>query len=344
MTIPTIDIGPFSGTDADRRAVAAAIDEACREVGFLQVVDHGVPAPLIAEMLDVVDRFFALPSAVKQQYLPVSPDVNNGYSPVGSESLAYSLGVDAPPDLFEAFNYGPEDMDLSDPVIAAEAHRIFAPNLWPTELPDMSDVALRYFAEVRALAHRMTAIFAVALDLPPDFFEPFTDHSTDTLRLNHYLRSPGMGDPLPDQQRMGAHTDYGIVTCLYGDPVPGLEVLGLDDRWHPIVPVEGGYVINIGDLLAQWTNDRWRSTLHRVVPPPRGDDQPNRRRSMAFFHDGNYDAVVECLPTCCDDANPARYPPVRALDHLLNKLLGGRTMTASDSTGHAADRVDSIRT
>jgi isopenicillin N synthase-like dioxygenase len=105
------------------------------------------------------------------------------------------------------------------------------------------------------------------------------------------------------------------------------------------MPSPGTLLVNLGDLLAEWTNDRWRSTLHRVVPPPRHQEGRATRRSVAFFHDGNYDALVECLPTCCSPDNPPRYPPVRAGDHLMAKLLGPRTLQASNATSTAGDRL-----
>ena len=343
--VPTIDLSGWADGDAAARArIAEELDRGCREVGFLQIVGHGIDPDLLTRTLDAVDRFFELPMEVKMRYTPVSPDVNNGYSPVGAESLAYSLGVeDAPPDLFEAFNVGPEDMDLDDPAVVAEIDRIFADNHWPEELPELRAVVMEYFVAVRAFAHRLTSVFAVALGMDEAFFEGFTRHSTDTLRINHFQRTASMGDPLPGQTRMGAHTDYGIVTVLYGDQVPGLEIVAPDGSWYPVTPAPGAYVINIGDLLAQWTNDRWRSTVHRVAAPPPGDRAHHRRRSMAFFHDGDWDAVVECLPTCCSDEDPARYEPVRALDHLMNKLLGGRTMSAAEPTDHIGDRMDAVR-
>lgn len=343
--VPVVDLsGWSSGGTAARERVSAAVDAACSEVGFLQVTGHGLEDSLIGRMLDAADRLFDLPLETKMGYRPVSPEVNNGYSPVGSESLTYSLGVeDAPPDLFEAFNLGPDDPDFTDPAVLAERDRIFAPNRWPAELPEFRDVGVEYFAAVSSLAHRLTSVFAVALGMDEGFFEGFTRHSTDTLRINHYQRRPEMGDPLPGQARMGAHTDYGIVTLLYADRVPGLEIVGSDGAWHPVLPEPNAYLVNIGDLLAQWTNDRWRSTVHRVVPPPAGDGRPNRRRSLAFFHDGDWDAVVECLPTCCSAEKPARYEPVRAVDHLMNKLLGGRTMSAAEETDHIGDRMGAVR-
>jgi len=158
------------------------------------------------------------------------------------------------------------------------------------------------------------------------------DHATEMLRLNNYVRATGGADPLPGQQRMGAHTDYGIVTALFGDRVEGLEIVGPDGDWHGVVPEEGAFLVNLGDLLARWTNDRWRSTVHRVVPPPRGAG-PSRRRSAAFFHDGNYDALVECLPTCLEPGEVPKYPPVVAGEHLTAKLLSGRSRSLEPRAG-----------
>jgi isopenicillin N synthase-like dioxygenase len=332
--IPIVDL---AAADAPRQ-----MDRAAARFGFLQVVNHGVASELIDGALAAMQQFFALPLDVKSRYKPPSPDVNNGYSAIGDESLVYSLGVEAPPDLFEAFNLGPEHVDLSDPAVIAERHRIFHPNLWPAEAPLMREAGVAYFDAVQAAAHRVTSVCARALGLDADFFEPFTTHSTDTLRLNWYRRDAGRPEPLSGQQRMGAHTDYGIVTLLYADSVPGLEIVGPDGEWLPVIPEPGALVVNLGDLTAQWTNDRWRSTVHRVVPPSASTVGPSLRRSMAFFHDGNWDAIVECLPTCCSDEEPARYAPVRALDHLMNKLIGGRTMTVAEATDHIGDRIGTL--
>ncbi len=335
LSVPVIDLSSPSAP--------AQIDAAASTIGFFQIVNHGMEQAVIDRLRSAVDDFFSLPLATKLRYPPPGPDVNNGYSAIGAESLAYSLGVEAPPDLFEAFNFGPEGFDESDPAIMAERHRIFADNVWPAECPQLRTDGMAYFAEVTALAHRLTSACAVALGLESDFFESFTTHSTDTLRLNWYQRAAGAPEPEPGQQRMGAHTDYGIITVLLADSVPGLQIVGPDGDWVDVVPEPGAYVINIGDLMAQWTNDRWRSTVHRVVPPPSVEEGPALRRSYAFFHDGDWDAIVECLPTCCSDDNPPRYEPVRALDHLMNKLVGGRTKQLAEATDHIGDRLDAVR-
>jgi isopenicillin N synthase-like dioxygenase len=328
--------------DLEAPGAARAVDTACREVGFLSVRGHGVAEATIARMLEATGAFFALPLEEKLAWRSPRPDINRGYAAKGTEGLGYSLGpTEAPPDLFEAFNIGPDAYPADDPVYQAERDRLFAPNIWPDDpvVGQLRPALVEYFAAVRDLAHRLTGLFATALDLDPSFFEAHTDHSTDTLRVNHYQRSPGEPDPVAGQQRMGAHTDYGIVTVLYADQVPGLQIVGPDGRWHDVLPPPGALLVNLGDLLAEWTNDRWRSTVHRVVPPPRQVDGPAIRRSVAFFHDGNYDALIECLPTCCSEDHPPKYPPVRAGDHLLAKLVGPRTLTASEATSTAGDRL-----
>src|SRR5579862_5387035 len=319
--VPVIDLGAPD--------VISQLDGACRSVGFLSIVGHGVERPVIDQMLEETAEFFALPLDEKLSLRPARPDVDRGYAAKGSEGLVYSLGVDgAPPDLFEAFNIGPDDWPAGDPIYEAEADRIFAPNLWPRRPPGFRAALVAYFDAMQGLAHRLTTLFALALGLDAGFFEDKTDHSTDTMRVNHYERSAGEPPPLAGQLRMGAHTDYGIVTVLYADAVPGLQIVGPDGGWHDVLPSDGAFLVNLGDLLAEWTNDRWRSTLHRVVPPDPSTSGPARRRSVAFFHDGNYDARIECLPTCQSADDPPRYPPVLAGEHLMAKLLGPRTLTA----------------
>ena len=329
---------------------AAQIDAACRSIGFLSVVNHGIPEAVITRMLAASDAFFALPLESKLAVVPASPDIDRGYAAKGSESLYQSLGHEqVPPDLFEAFNVGPdlgpEGWPASDPRSRIDLPLFTSGNIWPQDPAyaeqhaELRAAVMAYFEQARALAHRLTALFARALGLADDFFQSSTDHATDTMRLNRYERAAGESDPQEGQQRMGAHSDYGVLTVLYADRVPGLQIVGPDGSWQDVMPAPGALLVNIGDLLAQWTNDHWRSTLHRVVPPPRSQDGPSLRRSVAFFHEGNFDAVVEVLPTCVSADRPARYAPVLAGDHLLAKLMGPRTLTASTAVSTAAGRV-----
>lgn len=342
--VPVIDLTRwFGGGPAARAAIAAQVDEACRRVGFLQILGHGVPGDVVAAMRTTTDDFFSLPHHVKLESRSPSPEINRGYASRGAEGLAYSLGVERPADLFEAFNIGPDGAERDDPAVGTERDRLFAPNIWPAAAPGLRSALVAYFAEVRRVAHLLTDVFALALGLPEGWFAASTDHSTDTLRVVHYETAPGDPEPAEGQVGMGAHSDYGICTVLYADPVPGLQIVGPDHAWHDVMPVPGALLVNLGDLLAEWTNDRWRSTIHRVVPPARLPDRVNRRRSAAFFHDGNFDALISCLPTCTDESHPPKYAPVRAGEHLLAKLLGPRTLRASVATDTAGDRIDVVR-
>ncbi|MEO7371252.1 MAG: 2-oxoglutarate and iron-dependent oxygenase domain-containing protein [Ilumatobacteraceae bacterium] len=337
MHIPTIDLEPWWGTDSDRGEVALAVDAAAREFGFFQVVGHRLPRQHIEAMVDAASRFFALPIDVKQQCAPADPSINRGYAARGTEALSYSIGRDAPPDLFEAFNIGEDDVDYSNPFYGGQRAGAFAPNIWPPDPFDLRHALVDYFRSARGLALTLTDVFASALGMPDGWFAPFVDRSTTTMRAIRYERRGGEEDPLPGQQRMGAHTDYGIVTVLWADPVAGLQIVAPDGQWVDVVPSDDALIINLGDLTAQWTNDLWRSTLHRVVPPKHVDGAVVRR-SAAFFLDGNWDAVVECLPTCTSAANPPRYAPVTAGEHLIAKLMGPRLLRVSDAVDTSGDR------
>ena len=296
-------------------------------------------------MLAGADAFFGLPTAAKLASTSPAAEINRGYAALGTESLTYSLGVDAPPDLFEAFNIGPEHVDESDPVIAAERHRIFAPNIWPARHP--TGAARPRGGLLRrgrpAWPGGSTSIFAVALGLAEDFFVDKTDHSTDTLRVIRYERQPGSPDPLPGQVRMGAHTDYGIVhRALRRRGARACRSWAPDGEWHGVVPVEGRLpreprrpAGRVDERPLALDPAPGRAATGRRRPPA-------LRRSAAFFHDGNYDALVEVLSTCCSPDDPPRYPPVLAGDHLMAKLTAPRNQVVSTATDFAGDRLDAM--
>jgi isopenicillin N synthase-like dioxygenase len=158
--------------------------------------------------------------------------------------------------------------------------------------------------------------------------------------MNNYALPPGEVELDGDLTGMGEHTDYGIVTVLWADRVAGLQVLGRDGEWHEVMPAEGALLINLGDLMARWTNDRWMSTLHRVKPPI-VDGAIKRRRSAAFFHDGNVDAVISTLPTCVGDGSP--YSPITIGAHIQAKLAGSRAGVANADAEREAARVLAAR-
>ena len=336
VRVDPIDLRAFrDGSDADRRVVAAAFDHAARTVGFFSITGHGVDPALIDEMLRVTGAFFDQPVEEKMRYFVDDRSANRGYAPEGSEALAYSLGEqDLPTDLFEAFNVGCEltDAQLADPYYSDHRAQYFAPNPWPSMPAELREIWLAYFAAVDGVANEVMSAAAVALGMPADHFVPYLDKGPTVMRANNYQRRAGAPTPVIGQMRMGAHTDYGSITVLLADAVPGLQICDDADAWHDVLPPAGGFIVNLGDLLAEWSNDRWRSTLHRVVAPPGELDGPFRRRSIAWFQQPNHDAVIECLPTCSDVSNPPRYAPVTSGEHLLAKLMGPRLLRPSEQS------------
>jgi isopenicillin N synthase-like dioxygenase len=338
LDIPTIDLALFrDGTAEQRVALAAQVDAAARTVGFLQVVGHAIPAEVETGLTAAMDGFFGLPMWQKKALRPASLELNRGYTPPKSERLTLSLGVEsAAADLFEAFNVGKPAEDF--PGLGLDEVQ-YAPNLWPLRPASFEPGVQAWFGQAARVSREITTVMAVALGLPENYFTRYQDHSLDVLRMNNY-RAPAAGTQLdPGQVGMGAHTDYGIVTVLWADPILGLQILDSDGVWHDVVPAPGALLVNLGDLLARWTNDRWISTLHRVLPPTDADGHLVRRRSAAFFHDGNADAVISCLPGCASDENPARYESVTVADHLTAKLNGSRGLVANPGAQREGARL-----
>jgi len=338
FSVPTIDISAYvSGGSPEERAVTAdQIDRACREVGFIQITGHGVPDDVLHGLGEAMDAFFGCPLDEKKSYVRPA-DENRGYSAPKSESLSLSLGVESAgrmADFFEAYNVGRTVHD--HPGVSMPEH--YADNTWP-QLSGFEPRVEAYFDEAERVAETMVAIFADALGLPAGFFDDRTDHSINVLRMNNYALPPGTDVVLDgDLTGMGEHTDFGIVTILWADQVRGLQVLASDHTWHDVSPADGALLINLGDLMARWTNERWMSTLHRVKPPI-VDGTIQRRRSAAFFHDGNADAVVSTLPSCIDDEHPDLYAPVTVADHIAAKLAGSRAGRINTSAEREAERV-----
>lgn len=306
-TIPVIDLKPlFEGREAGRETVAKQIGEACRGIGFFYLSGHGVPPELREAVFAKSKTFFESPDNEKRRALFSAATGNRGFIPMKGESLDPTKA----PDLKEAFNIG-LDLAADDPEILAGA-RFRALNLWP-ETPGFKDTMLAYFNAVWGLGRTLHTAFATELGLPIDFFEGKLDKPLATLRLLHYPESPAQLEE--GQYGAGEHTDYGCVTLLATDDAGGLEVRTRDGEWLPAPYIPDTFVCNIGDCLMRWTNDTYVSTPHRVVNP-----SGRERYSVAFFLDPNPEAIVECLPGCATDENPAKYPPIRSDDFLLSRL------------------------
>jgi isopenicillin N synthase-like dioxygenase len=299
-SLPVIDMRE------EPEALANAIGEAARGVGFFYVTGHGVDPALIDAVFAGSRQFFGLPTETKEkQSIRRSPH-NRGYVGIKGESLDPTKA----PDLKEAFNVGLDLAETDPRVLRGEPFR--GVNLWP-EIDGWRETMLAYFDAVWAVGRRLHGGIARDLKLDPLYFEDKLDQPMATLRLLHYPPQPA--NATAGQIGAGEHTDYGDITLLLTDEVGGLEVKRRDGGWIPAPFVPNAFICNIGDCLMRWTNDVYVSTPHRVVN--RGGRE---RYSVAFFLDPNPDATVACLPTCISRDRPARYPPILGADYLRARL------------------------
>jgi isopenicillin N synthase-like dioxygenase len=304
--IPIIDIAGLRSPDlAQRRAVASALGQACREVGFFYIVNHGVPDAVRAGVFEAARRVFAMPAEDKERVsITLSPE-NRGYVGFGTERLDEKTAADQK----EAFNIG-LDLPPDDPEVLAKVP-LRGPNLWP-DLPGWRAAVLAYFDACDAVLKDIHRGFALDLGVDEQYFADKLDRAASFLRLLHYPAAPqGVGS---GELGAGEHTDYGNLTILATDGVAGLQVRRRDGVWIDAPNVEGGFVCNIADCLMRWTNDVYVSTPHRVVQPA------TERYSVAFFGDANPNALVETLPTCLAPGEAPRYPPITSGEYLLQRL------------------------
>lgn len=316
---PVFDLSAFARADADGRVkLGAQVDQICRTTGFLAVSGHGVSDQTIADMWRITRSFFDLTPTEKLNVKAPYPGYPYGYIGPELEALAASRGQDTPPDLKESFNGGPLAVpnDLTDKDALAFC---YADTLWPDAPANFKAAWQAYYGAMEGLAARIMEVFAVALGLDARFFDDKIDHPISALRaLNYPAQSV---EPKEGQLRAGAHSDYGSLTILLPQPgTKGLQILMPDNVWREVPPVEGAFVINIGDLMAQWTNDKWVSTLHRVVNPEAATGQTSRRQSLAFFHQPNWLAEISCLDACLEPGETSKYEPVLSGPYLMNKF------------------------
>jgi isopenicillin N synthase-like dioxygenase len=337
--VPIVDISAYVRDDSPeaRRRVAEQIDRACRTVGFMQIVGHGVAAETTAGIAQAIDGFFAQSLETKKEYVRPKRE-NRGYTPPKTESLSYTIGIDPVTrmnDFFEAFNVGVTREDFPGAELSAEE---YPDNTWPAAPGAFRGQVEAYFAEAQRVARTLTDIFADALGVERAFFEPLTRRSLDVLRMNNYALPPGSIELGAELTGMGEHTDFGVVTVLWADQVAGLQVLGRDGLWHDVQPADDAFLVNLGDVMARVTNDQWMSTLHRVKPPII-DGSIVRRRSAAFFEDGDPAAVVAPIPAFVPAGEQPLYAPVTLKEHVSAKLHGLKSLQKNEHAAREAARV-----
>lgn len=318
--VPSIDISPFpSGAAGARSSVARAVAKACEEIGFFKISHHGVALDLVKLAFATASDFFDLPQEIKDRSRPPESSSARGYHALRTKNLAKTLGYDNPPDLREQFYIGPLESRAMEFAHIAGAEKLYAENIWPQTPTGYKEVFSEYYRQLERLGGTLMRIFAVALGVDEGFFADKIDRHFSTLPANHYPEPDG--DPLPNQIRAGEHTDFGSLTILaVNGRAGGLQVHLKDGSWLDVTAEPNEFVINIGDMMQRWTNDRWLSNRHRVVNPPRNQRAGTKRMSMGYFLHPNYDAEIACLPTCLGPGEPERYPPVRAGDMMRRKL------------------------
>jgi isopenicillin N synthase-like dioxygenase len=309
LKLAIVDVEPFMEGDAvARRRIARAFGEAFETSGFAVIVGHGVPESLATDVHECMKEFFALPLEEKLVYTPPERTKGRGYVPMGVETVAKTLQNETPPDLCEALAFpAPHRPDTRGPTI------------WPERPQRLRALVRSWCGAMLSLTRRLMHLSALALDLPEAYFSSWFEDPILGLRFVNYPDQSVA--PRPGQLRYGAHHDYGGLTILRQESAPGgLQIRDADGEWKEVGVVPQSFVINVGDLMARWTNDRWRSTLHRVANPGRGWECSTRRLSMVAFTGPNEASEVACLPSCCGVGNPPRYEPVMAGRYVLGKL------------------------
>jgi isopenicillin N synthase-like dioxygenase len=315
--IPIIDMVQFGQGEDGQRTLATTVDRALTEIGFFVLIGHGLDWSRIEATAAICREFFDQPQAVKDAVANHGVPFR-GYLGYGGENLSYTEDEASPPDWKENFLMGRPD--LVDPYFRDPAHRgTFKPNVWPKEMPQLREALEWYYRAMEGLTDSLMQVLAIALELDPLFFRDKLDRHDSTLRAANYPHQQTA--PLPGQLRAGAHTDYGVITILkIEEAAGGLQVRTRSGQWVEAPVVNQGLVINIGDLMMTWTNDRWLSNLHRVVNPPYDSGSSTRRQSMVYFVNCNPDARIECLPTCQSADNPPRHAPIGAGEHRRMKV------------------------
>ena len=295
---PIVDFAPFfSGGHADKAGVAKALVEACKGPGFFYLSGHGMPQSQLDGIFATARRFFETPM---EERMKLSGAGVRGYRPYGFYAKAANERM---PDLMEHFLFQRE-LTADDPDILA-GNRMHALNKWPDNLPGWREEVLSYYHAVEDLSFAMLRAFAIGLDLEEDYFLPFFRKPTSSAKLFHY--PPQSPETIATQVGLGSHFDDTAITILLQDEVGGLQVEG-PKGWIDVTPICGTYVVNIGEVMARWTNDMFLPTPHRVF-----NRFGRERYSVPFFALPDWDAVIAPVATCCGPEKPQKYPPRRAV-------------------------------
>jgi isopenicillin N synthase-like dioxygenase len=310
VNIPRLDLNNYlNGSAAERKKFSDDIGQAFNETGFITVTNHGLSKQLMDELYVQVKEIFALPEAVKLKYEVPELAGQRGYTSKGKET-AKGFKV---PDLKEFWQIGQTVTD-GDPVKDE-----YPENLQVTELPAFNKITTEVYQKLEAAGKSLLRAIAVYLELPENYFDAKIHNGNSILRGLHYFPIEDPDALPPDAVRAGAHEDINLITLLIGASADGLEVLTREGKWHAVTAQGEDVVVNVGDMLQRLTNNKLKSTTHRVVNPPR-EMMKNSRYSVPFFLHPRSDMDLTCLPSCVDAAHPKAYEDITAGEYLDERL------------------------
>lgn len=306
--IPTLDLNDFkSGSEDQKSNFVANLGASYENIGFVAIKNHGFSEELQANLYQSIKSFYELPEAVKNQYDGAHTGGQRGYTGKGKEHAAgRNVG-----DLKEFYHIG-KAIDGND-----SPH--YQDNIFPNEVPTFKTNTLEAYQTLEQIGKIMLSAIALFLDLEEDHFENKVDRGISILRPLHYFP---IEDPnsVPDGAvRAAEHGDINLITVLMGASADGLQVKRRDDKWIPITAVQDCLIVNVGDMLQRYTNGRLKSTIHRVVNPPK-EQLSSSRYSVPFFMHANPDMQLNCLSTCISDENPKQFDDITAEGFLMQRL------------------------
>ncbi|MBW4508914.1 MAG: isopenicillin N synthase family oxygenase [Scytonematopsis contorta HA4267-MV1] len=314
VQVPVIDFAPFwDGNYDSQLKVAQEIARACCEVGFFYLKNHGVSQDILQKAFAQCKNFFALPLQIKQQ-IPIEAG-SRGYEKLESQTFDPNKAGDLKETFLCCRELDPSDLKA----LEGHSYAVLAtqPNKWLPEYPEFREVSLQLIDACTQVTQKVLQAFALALDLPENYFTNLHTTQNYIMRFLHY---PALQEaPKPGQPRLGAHTDWGSVTLLFQDEAEGLEICTNWGEWVAAPPIPETILVNTGDLMQLWTNDRFRSTKHRVAVPS-DFTTAKERYSIVCFGIPNYDAEISCIPSCVDVDSPLKYEPVVVGDYYMQKI------------------------
>jgi isopenicillin N synthase-like dioxygenase len=302
--IPILDVGPYlTGEPGAREALADNIRFIQETIGFYVIVNHGISRELLDNAYGALERFFALTTEEKLKLKFGEKSV--GYiAPKSTVYVTSKINENTKQDLNETLVTVLDRPD--DHPYLKQGLRFVGPNKWPENLPGFRESIVDFQNAIVDLGRKMVPLYALALEKPADYFDRYFDEPIVWTRNSHY---PAV-EPEDNQFGISPHSDHSFLTLLPLSDVPGLQVLTRTGKWLPANPVADGIIVNTGEFLNRWTNDRFIASPHRVVPPD------HDRYSMATFIDPAPDTIAAPLDTCCGPDNPPKYDPVSMIDYV----------------------------